>query len=338
MDRDRAAVALLLHAAACGDGGAGREADAGPPAPAPVVAWTEEAPAFPAPGPFHLFAAWADPASGTLWAVGDGPAVLVRRPGGAWEHEARPAPPDGAGGLPALHAVDGLPGGPIVAAGRAGHVVVRGAAGWQVEATGASSDLLAVMVQDDGAAWVAGRNGEVFLRDAAAGTWSAVDLRRIDHIHALAEAGGEVWAVGRFGTALRRTTDDQGQLAWQATETDTSVPLDAAWASGAGELHAVGLGGTWLRWDGDAWTDLDDPHSAYLRSLWGRSATDIYAAGWDGAVVHYDGEGFCDLSPAPWRLEAIAGDAGSISVLGVGGRVWRAEFRGGCPAPGEGPE
>ena len=218
--------------------------------------------------------------------VGDGPAILRRTAEGVWTHTPRPDGSDGA-----LRAISGRPSGPIVAAGDGGEALVLREGSWERSLAGAQ-DLSAALVTEDGSAYVAGRDGELHMRPPGGAQWVDQDLRRVDHIRALAHAGGELWALGQFGVALRRTANDDGVATWEPTDTDTSRPLAAAWAPGDGSLFAAGLEGAFLRWDGQAWSDLDSPFGAYFRALWGRSSNDVYAAGWDGAGMHWDGERF----------------------------------------------
>lgn len=325
---------MLLAGAGCDDGRSASEAPEAADGPM-GVAWTDETPEYPDAAPFHIFAAWTDPATGGTWAVGAGRHVLTSEgSAGAWKFEDRPDAESVADEeLATLLALDGAAGAElVVAAGERGRVLVRQGEAWRIEPVGTRSDLHAVLVQDDGSAYVAGREGALFLRPAGGGGWSEVDLRSVDHIYALARAGGGLWAVGSFGTALREVARDDGTLGWERTDTDTGRALSSVWSSPAGDLFAAGLQGAFLSWTGDAWVELDNPYSPYLRSLWGRGPSDLFAAGWDGAVIHWDGQRFCNLSPGGWRLEAIVGDAGGVRVFGVNGRIWSAPYTGPCPS------
>ncbi len=279
----------------------------------------------------HVFAAW-EGAGGEGWAVGDS-RWLVGRSAGRWGAVERPDAPEVEEGVPedeaprppALRAVHGKPGGPVVAVGDAGTVLVREAGPWKQEAQGMTgADLMAVLVVPDGEVWAAGYEGTVLRRSA--GSWEVVDAHSVDNLFALAHDGGTVWALGAFGAALRL-----GAGGWERIETDTGRALAAAWSDGE-QVWAVGLEGTFLHWDGAEWAGIDHPFGPYLRALWGRSGSDLFAAGWDGAVLHWDGQQMCDVSPARWRLEAVTGDAETVRVYGVGGRVWEAEVIGPCEA------
>ena len=319
-------VPLIALAAACG-------AD---PAPAAAVAdagrggvrWTEDE-TFPLQT--HVFAAWTD-VDGETWAAGDGPDLAHGRPG-RWSRLPRPdAPKDGEEGPPPLRALHGQPGGLLVAAGDAGSVLVRADAGTDVEAVGLTAqDLQAAVALPDGRAFVAGYEGTILRRDPD-GTWVEEDAHSVDNLAALAGTPDAVWALGAFGAALRLAGGS-----WERTDTDTGRTLAAAWSSGD-EVFVVGLEGTFLRWRGDGWSPVEHPYGPYLRSVWGRGPADLYAAGWDGAVLHWDGATMCDLSPARWRFEAITGNAETVIVLGVGGRVWTAPATGPCPKEAGSPD
>jgi len=91
------------------------------------------------------------------------------------------------------------------------------------------------------------------------------------------------------------------------------------------EAYAVGLGGTFLRWDGATWLPLATPTPQDLWGVWGTSGNDLYLVGGniaDGSpvILHYDGNAFEDLSPA--MEENPQGARALFKVFGVDDEVF----------------
>ena len=93
------------------------------------------------------------------------------------------------------------------------------------------------------------------------------------------------------------------------------LPLHGVWAASPTAIYAVGLGGTILRSDGQAWQPMTSPTTANLLAVWGRSATDVYAVG-DGVVLHYDGQDWVLLAELLGALRAIGGTPDDLWVAG----------------------
>lgn len=165
--------------------------------------------------------------------------------------------------------------------------------------------------------------GVMFRWDGAA--WSELTLppgtRRL---HWVTGVGGTMWAVGEFGTALRREGD-----AWTAVATGTEVSLWGIWGADDAAIWTVGGDGfsgtgVMLRWDGSTWApEALPPLPADCHALfkvWGAAADDVTAVGDFGVALHRDGSG--------WTLEDTGAIADLISVSGnadtvvaVGGRA-----------------
>lgn len=111
--------------------------------------------------------------------------------------------------------------------------------------------------------------------------------------HGLAMAhGGAHAAIAGAGGLLARSVD--GGASWAPIATGTEVDLHAAWVTDAGDVVAVGDGGTVVRAAGDAVT-ISTPGAGTLRAV----------------HINARGEGLA------------AGDAGQVLNTVDGGRTWR---------------
>ncbi|MGC4119166.1 MAG: hypothetical protein QM765_32285 [Myxococcales bacterium] len=70
------------------------------------------------------------------------------------------------------------------------------------------------------------------------------------------------------------------------------------WASGTGEIWAVGEGGVTARFDGKHWLAIPSGTSETLRGIWGSSPTNLWAAG-DQGVLHWDGASWTRVEVPP---------------------------------------
>ena len=100
----------------------------------------------------------------------------------------------------------------------------------------------------------------------------------------------EPWARG---TLLHGVAPAVGEpLAWQVVDSQSSVVLESLWGSSAGDVWAVGFGGTVRRYTSGAtkWAVVDDvPTHETLHRVWGTGPNDIWAVGDAGTILHFDG-------------------------------------------------
>lgn len=143
-------------------------------------------------------------------------------------------------------------------------------------------------------------------------------------LHWIYGVDGELWTVGREGTALRREGDT-----WVSHPTGADTILWGIWGARKDALWTVGGDGVddppvLLGWDGEAWSAVTLPptgDSAGLFKVWGSGANDITAVGDRGLALHFDG--------AAWTVQPTGDLADLISVWGraqdqhlaVGGRA-----------------
>lgn len=127
-----------------------------------------------------------------------------------------------------------------------------------------------------------------------------------------ASGPNDVWAVGMFGTILRR--DEAG---WTTQESPTSENLSGIWGSGPRDIWAVGGGGAVVHFDGTSWSAAKSATSEPLSAVWGTDKDQVWAVGRSGTIVRWDGK--------TWALEASAAAEGA-PLTDVAGRsegdVW----------------
>ena len=155
-------------------------------------------------------------------------------------------------------------------------------------------------------------SGVLFRFDGAA--WTEQPLPAdTPMLHWVFGVDGELWTVGREGTALRRAGDT-----WTAEATGVSTILWGIWGARKDALWAVGGDGVddepvLIHWDGATWTPVALPptgDSGGLFKIWGSGPDDITAVGDRGLALHHDG--------ASWTVQATGDLADLISVWGRG--------------------
>ena len=76
--------------------------------------------------------------------------------------------------------------------------------------------------------------------------------------------------------------------AWTSLNNTRTFPLYSVWASAANNLWTVGAGPP-LRWNGTAWTAAGGGFIDAFWGVFGLGASDIWAIGDNGAAIHWDG-------------------------------------------------
>jgi hypothetical protein len=80
---------------------------------------------------------------------------------------------------------------------------------------------------------------------------------------------------------------------WSSVTPDAAVVHDkvrGVYGVSATNVHVVGNGGTFVRWDGSAFSaESNFVTSKDMMSVWGASAEDVWAVGQDGTIAHFDG-------------------------------------------------
>ena len=108
-------------------------------------------------------------------------------------------------------------------------------------------------------------------------------------------------------------------IAWRAQPSGTTQVLNGVWGSAAGDIYAVGIGGTILHSRGDGqWTAQTSGTTATLSAVWGDSASDVFVAG-DSIVLRSSGDGSwrAETPPGgPW-LAVWGSSANDVYIAGI---------------------
>jgi uncharacterized repeat protein (TIGR01451 family) len=155
----------------------------------------------------------------------------------------------------------------------------------------------------------------------------------LNDIHMLGATDG--WAVG--GVSAGGTSSifryDAGSGTWVQYPVGTNTWLKGVDMVNASEGWAVGVSGTFVRWNGVAWNGASISPGEVLNDVDMITASDGWAVGRDGAIFHYDGSNWTKVtSPTSMNLNAVSmvdaskgwavGDMGTI--LYYSGGEWRA--------------
>ena len=263
---------------------------------------TPSEPASPEPLQWHLpgpaidagavFSVWG-PSGSDLWAVGGerGKPLVLRFDGQAWRYDAPPA----------------------------------GQQLWWVH----GSEDSVVVVGDASAAYVHRDDSWTHIPGGPAGTT----------LYGVWLSGpNDGWAVGGPFDAAPEGTALEGDVVLRFNGTSfqrQSIPilegrtgqkrLFKVWGSAPDDVWIVGSNGFIMRYDGNAWSQMDSGTSAMLFTITGRASDDVWAVGGGAKAVllHYDGSG--------WRSQELPEFAPQI-LQGVwtapGQPVWVSGFFG----------
>jgi hypothetical protein len=193
---------------------------------------------------------------------------------------------------------------------------------WQALSSGVKADLRGLAADTD-TLYVVGA-GSTVLRITADNKVHAEDPGPNFNLRAVTTAGGDVWAVGDNGAALRRQAG-----VWHYSASDDAV-LYSAFGLGAGDFVAVGSGGHFEHNQIEEMTGS----SLALFGVFARSASDVFAAGEGGTIIHRgpDDGGAPDTSP--WTalgsgttndLHGIHGDGTTLLAAGAAGTILRSD-------------
>lgn len=230
--------------------------------------WTEQ----PTPTGRDLYDVWGSSAD-NVHAVGSGGTIL-HFDGSAWNQVE-------SGSSATLLGIWGSSEEDMFAVGDQGIILHFDGAAWSPMDPGISCRFEDVGGTSATDVFVAGCSGTVLHYDGTewSGSRRAIDTSRLD----------ELWVNG---------ADDIYLVGWGiwhfdgAEWTDMNSPygyLRAIWGAPSGVLFAVGPQGTILRYDGDAWTQMESGSTKSLEGIWGTSEDNVFAVGEGNTILHYDG-------------------------------------------------
>ena len=93
------------------------------------------------------------------------------------------------------------------------------------------------------------------------------------------------------GETIWTWTMDEGERLSSAPRANSGRGV-SYWTDGAGEIVAVGNGGTIVRYDGTVWSTMSSTTAHDLYDISGTAADDLFACGNAGVLLYYDGQGW----------------------------------------------
>ncbi len=132
----------------------------------------------------------------------------------------------------------------------------------------------------------------------------------------------ELWTVGGGGEIMKW---DSG-INWDNTIlSPTTNELLATWGAAPNDIHAGGLTGALIHYDGNSWTDKTNPGGTrFVRDIWGASSDTVYAVGSGCMLLRYDGSDWSQIptSPCTATLFRVWGTTGTnVFMVGSGGLI-----------------
>ncbi len=124
------------------------------------------------------------------------------------------------------------------------------------------------------------------------------------------------------GTATNGADYDSGAV-WAAQASGTPNTLRGTWGSDAGNVWAVGDGGTILKWDGSTWSAQTSTTTNALRAVWGTAVNSIWAVGDGGTILKFNGTAWsAQTSGTTNALRGVwSSDANNVWAVGNGGTI-----------------
>ncbi len=155
-------------------------------------------------------------------------------------------------------------------------------------------------------------------QNGAIRTWNGrswtVDEENRQRLNAVSGVGESLWAVGGYGTILRR---DHG--VWREEASGTRAHLNLVLATSSEDVWAAGWDRTLLHWNGREWESTTSPTEHRLLTLFASAPSRVGAISQGGELFEWDGSAWVLVSVAPLGHDPSAAWASSSSD------VWVAE-------------
>ena len=106
--------------------------------------------------------------------------------------------------------------------------------------------------------------------------------------------------------------------AWSAVPSGTTDRLSIRWGSAPDDIWAVGVHGALAHWNGSTWSPVASGTDRDLFGVWGSGRDDVWATGAAGTILHWDGSSWSPVSSGTaYRLWRAWG-SGRDDVWAVG--------------------
>jgi hypothetical protein len=205
-------------------------------------------------------------------------------------------------------------------------------------------EAAAIAGTSSGDIWLVGGGGMIQHFNGA--TWSDSSSDRQSLTGLWGSGPNDVWAVGGGGSASETLHWDGSS--WMPIPNNTTWSLEGVWGRAPSDVYAVGGGGI-LHWTGSSWSQRTEPGAHYYAG-WGSGAGDFWAVGAGGKYSRYDGQAWAMGTitvngGATGDLRGIWGSAqndvwavGNPGILHWNGAAWSLAKSGGAWAIwGNGP-
>lgn len=230
----------------------------------------------------HLRAVWGDADATRRFAVGDNGTILmldVDADTSEWNSMS-------SGTSENLTGVWGLSDSLIYACGESGGLVRFDGNFWTPETVPAiTENLYDIWAGEDSAFYAVGSNGTIYEKPPSPNDWDTAHvftgvgtLRSVFGFE-----GGELFAVGDQGIIVHFDILD----GWDIMVSPTVEDLEAVWGPSPDSVFAVGAGGTTFYYDGDSWTEQDNPVGVDLHTVFGVTASTVIACGDNNHMIRY---------------------------------------------------
>ena len=256
--------------------------------------------------PFRTrFGAASLDSTGSLWVGGQRGLVMRAAPNGAWSTLSLTPDLLDVWSSSTTHAI---------AVGELGFIFAFDGAEWVRQVAPTLERLNTVWAASPTRAYVGGDNGVLLRWNGTA--WTEQQSPTSEHIYAMWGAGPDsVWAVTEGGEILQLTGD-----AWSVVHRQ-SQPLYGVYGTSATDVHAVGLDGTSLHWNGTTWSARSTGTSHVLVGIWAEDANRAMAVGardfTSGVALRYTGS-WSEIPAATNRILSAVWGAVGFDLYAVG--------------------
>jgi hypothetical protein len=198
-------------------------------------------------------------------------------------------------------------------------VIIRFIAGQWLEYSTLAPAPRAIALDSNGGGWMLGlwQSGDVMLY------WTGKDWVKYlgnfpdgEILSITSPAPGQAWAVGwipgrsRTGMIWRWTAKG-----WTRAISMRALPVRDAAILGDNAIWAVGDNGITDFWDGNRWSEVDNPTTQSLSAVRFLSPSDGWAAGEGGQIMHWNGFTWTVTDPFQWRSLVDDGEYPHVADL-----------------------
>ena len=209
----------------------------------------------------------------------------------------------------------------VWAVGGAGTIIHYDGSKWSMVRSPTNNALYAIWGSSANNVFAVGDRGTVLRFDGS--TWSQISLgtdgAQVAQLYGVwGFDSSEVWFVGNHltaGAALLKW--DGSQVTRLTPPSGVSSGLRGIWGTSKSSVYAAGETGTWLKWDGTAWTKFGPVMSASWSAITGTSESSIFLASHLGLIYRWNGTALVNVPIASsTSINALWSDGTSVFAGG----------------------